>query len=745
MSSLTSDDDIRSLIGGTHHDPFSVLGLHPCASGVVVRALVPAAESVAIVLPAGVSTNPSRSGSATTLAPDAIPDIVPMTRCHSDGFFEVALDDLTFPYRMEVAYPKDHTLRILDPYSFPPFLSDFDLHLFGEGQDLHLYDKLGAHPRFHCHTPGVAFSVWAPNAVRVSVVGNFNGWNGLAHPMRARGASGVWELFIPELVEGEYYKYEIATASGNLLLKSDPYSIRMEHRPRTASVVYQLPEPEWTDQEWMESRATSDPFQSPMSIYEVHLSSWMRVPEEGNRSLSYEEHADRLVDYVVDMGFTHVELMPILEHPLDESWGYQVTGYFAPTSRYGSPANFQALVNRFHQRGIGVILDWVPAHFPTDAHALARFDGTALYEHEDPRLGSHPDWGTLIFNYSRNEVRNFLVSNALYWLERFHIDGLRVDAVASMLYLDYSREPGEWIPNRYGGRENLEAIEFMKQLNTVVHQQAPGVLMIAEESTAWPGVSRPVHLGGLGFGYKWNMGWMNDILTYFSGDPIYRKYHQDSLTFGLVYAFTENFILPLSHDEVVHGKRSLLDKMPGDIWQKFANLRLLYGFMFAHPGRKLLFMGGEFGQWSEWNSGRSLDWHLLENTSHKALQDFVKALNVCYRNEPALYRSDTRAESFEWIDFQDTANSVVSFLRHSDDTSLVCVCNFTPEPRFDYQIGVPDPGHYDEILNSDSNLFGGGNIGNLGGASATETPAHGRAWSIQITVPPLAVVYFKRR
>ena len=623
----------------------------------------------------------------------------------------------------------------------PPILSDFDLHLHSEGNHHHIYDCLGAHPT----EKGVYFAVWAPNARRVSVVGDFNAWNGCQHPMQNRGSTGIWELFIPDLTPGTIYKYEIKTQNGDIFTKSDPYAFCMEHRPRTASVVYQPDNALWSDADWLQTRQKRDPYTEPIAIYEVHLGSWRRNPDEDNRSLTYRELAHELVEYVLEMGYTHIELLPVMEHPLDESWGYQITGYYAPTSRFGTPDDFKYLVNHCHIHGIGVILDWVPAHFPTDAHGLAQFDGSALYEHADPRQGTHPDWGTLIFNYGRNEVRNFLIANALFWIEKYHIDGLRVDAVASMLYLDYSRKEGEWIPNQYGGRENLDAIAFMHQFNTLIHEKFPGVLMIAEESTSWPGVSRPVYLGGLGFGFKWNMGWMNDTLSYISKEPIHRKYHHDNLTFGLVYAFHENFILVLSHDEVVHGKRALINKMPGDRWQKFANLRAFYAFQYAHPGKKLLFMGGELGQWQEWNSQESIHWHLLAEPDHAGLKRFVRDLNTLYRGEPALYEQDFDPEGFEWISLHDASNSVLSFLRRarSHDAPLIFACNFTPVPRENYRIGVPTPGTYRELINSDSKRYGGSNMGNLGTVYTEPIASHGHPQSLQITLPPLAAVMFK--
>ena len=623
----------------------------------------------------------------------------------------------------------------------PLALSDFDLHLHSEGNHHHIYDCLGAHPT----EKGVHFAVWAPNAQRVSVVGDFNAWNGCQHPMQNRGSTGVWELFIPDLTPGTLYKYEIKTQNGDIFTKSDPYAFCMEHRPRTASVVYQPDDALWSDAEWLQTRQQRDPYTEPIAIYEVHPGSWRRNPQENNRPLTYRELAHELVEYVLEMGYTHIELLPIMEHPLDESWGYQITGYYAPTSRFGTPDDFKYLVNHCHTHGIGVILDWVPAHFPTDAHGLAQFDGSALYEHADPRQGTHPDWGTLIFNYGRNEVRNFLIANALFWIEKYHIDGLRVDAVASMLYLDYSRKEGEWIPNQYGGRENLDAIAFMHQLNTLIHEKFPGVLMIAEESTSWPGVSRPVYLGGLGFGFKWNMGWMNDTLSYISKEPIHRKYHHDNLTFGLVYAFHENFILVLSHDEVVHGKRALIDKMPGDRWQKFANLRAFYAFQYAHPGKKLLFMGGELGQWQEWNSQESVHWHLLEEPDHAGLKRFVRDLNTLYRGEPALYEQDFDPEGFEWISLHDASNSVLSFLRRarSHDTPLILPATLPPSQEKITALAYPHPGTYRELINSDAERYGGSNMGNLGTVHTEPIASHGHPQSLQITLPPLAAVMFK--
>lgn len=624
------------------------------------------------------------------------------------------------------------------------FITDYDLYLFKEGNNFRSYEKLGAHIIELNGIQGVHFALWAPNAESVSVIGSFNNWDLSAHPMTPIGSSGVWSLFIPDVKEGDLYKYHIRSRiNGTIRVKSDPYGFFFELRPKTATIIYNIDRYSWNDYEWMETRRRTDTLTKPVSIYEVHLGSWMR--KEDGSYLSYRELAGRLIPYVQEMGFTHIELLPVTEHPLDESWGYQCTGYFAPTSRYGTPEEFMYFIDQCHQAGIGVILDWVPAHFPKDDFSLRFFDGTCLYEHEDPRKGEHRDWGTLIFNYGRNEVRSFLISSACFWLDKYHLDGLRVDAVASMLYLDYSRQDGEWVPNIYGGRENLEAIDFIKKFNEVVHLYWPGAVTIAEESTAWPGVSKPTYLGGLGFTMKWNMGWMHDILEYFTKDPIFRKYHHSNLTFGLLYAFSENFVLPLSHDEVVHGKKSLLDKMPGDAWQKFANLRALLGFMFGHPGKKLLFMGGEFGQWWEWDCNSSLQWHLLQEEHHKKLQQYVKDLNRIYKTEPALYEVDFNHDGFEWIDFSDAQQSIVAFMRKArvDDNFLIFVCNFTPVPRENYLIGVPEKCFYREVLNSDSSIYGGSNMGNLGGLMAQENPVHGRPYSIEITLPPLGVLIFK--
>ncbi len=629
----------------------------------------------------------------------------------------------------------------------PTLFTDHDIYLFREGNHFRLYDKLGAHPMTAGHQEGVYFAVWAPNAESVSVIGDFNGWDPQSDPLGPRwDASGIWEGFIPEVKNGDTYKYHLVSKhNGYRVDKGDPFAFSWEISPKTASRVWDL-DYSWNDGEWMKNRHRFNGLHSPLSVYEVHPGSWRRVPEEGDRFLTYRELAFALTDYVKDMGFTHVEFLPLMEHPFYGSWGYQTIGYFAPTSRYGTPQDFMFLIDHLHQNGIGVILDWVPSHFPNDEHGPAFFDGTHLYEHADERQGFHPEWKSLIYNFGRSEVRNFLISSALFWLDRYHVDGLRVDAVASMLYLDYSRNKGEWVPNIHGGRENLEAISFLKRFNEIVYGIFPDTQTIAEESTAWPMVSRPVHLGGLGFGLKWNMGWMHDTLEYFSKDPVHRKYQQDQLTFNLWYAFFENFLLPLSHDEVVHMKGSLLGKMPGDDWQKFANLRLLLGYQFTHPGKKLLFMGGEFGQWGEWDHDQSLEWHLLQYLPHQGLQRWVRDLNAFYRSQPALYEKDFTPEGFEWIDFKDADNSVISYLRkgvNPDDPVLV-VCNFTPVPRQGYRIGVPREGFWREMLNSDAGEYGGSGWGNFGGIPADPIPSHGRLHSLSVSIPPLSIMIFKR-
>jgi len=640
----------------------------------------------------------------------------------------------------------------------PSLFTDFDIYLFKEGNHFFAYEKLGAHLIEHKGIKGTYFAVWAPNAEKVFVMGDFNGWNKESHPLAVRwDGSGIWEGFIPGIEKGMKYKFYIVSKYGVFsrgsaegikygyrLEKGDPFAFFWETPPKTASIVWDLSY-DWNDEEWMKNRHKFNSLNSPISIYEVHLGSWRRVPEEGNRHLSYREMAEWLPEYVKEMGFTHVEFLPVMEHPFYGSWGYQVTGYFAPTSRYGTPQDFMYLIDKLHQNGIGVILDWVPSHFPDDAHGLSFFDGTYLYEHQDPKKGYHPHWHSYIFNHGRNEIRNFLISSALFWLDKYHIDGLRVDAVASMLYLDYGRQAGEWIPNKYGGKENLEAIEFIRRLNHTVYEKFPDTQTIAEESTSWPMVSRPVYLGGLGFGMKWNMGWMHDTLWYFSRDPIYRKYHHNQLTFSIWYAFTENFVLPLSHDEVVYGKGSLINKMPGDYWQKFANLRLLFGYMYAHPGKKLIFMGSEFGQWDEWYHEKSLDWHLLQYPSHQGIQRWLKDLNHTYKTEPALYELDFESYGFEWIDFSDVEQSIISFLRKGNDPKdiFLIVCNFTPVPRYNYRVGVPYNGYWKEVLNSDATEYEGSGHGNFGGLYSDSLPMHNRPYSISLTLPPLGILFFK--
>jgi len=625
-------------------------------------------------------------------------------------------------------------------------VGELDLHLLGEGRHERLYEALGAHAVEVDGVPGTAFAAWAPNATAVSVVGDFNGWEPGAHELRPLGDTGVWAGFVPGIGDGERYKYALTTADGSVRLKADPVAFAAEKPPETASIVHRS-KYRWHDDEWLEARAAADALRRPMSIYEVHLGSWRLNPLEGNRPLTYSELADELADYAADLGFTHVELLPVMQHPYAGSWGYQVTGYYAPQSTFGSPDDFRAFVDRLHGRGLGVLLDWVPAHFPRDEWALARFDGTALYEHDDPRRGAHPDWGTLVFNLGRTEVKNFLLANALFWTQELHIDGLRVDAVASMLYLDYSRRAGEWVPNAFGGNEDLEAVAFLKELNELVHRRVPGVVMAAEESTAWPGVSRPTYVGGLGFGFKWNMGWMHDTLAYFAQDPVYRRYHHHQLTFSLMYAFSENFVLPLSHDEVVHGKGSLLQKMPGDRWQQLANLRALYGYMWAHPGKKLLFMGGELAQEAEWSWERSLDWHLLERRDHAGVQSLVRDLNRVYRDEPALWEVDFDPSGFRWLEPNDAAGNVLAFARLSADgaRSVVCICNLSPVPRERYRVGLPAAGRWRAVVNTDAAEYGGSGVGNLGDVEAEPVPWHEQPFSAELTLPPLATVWLTPR
>ncbi len=724
-------EDIRLILEGLHPDPYSLLGMHAEGENekhIVVRAFLPEADEAWIVH--------SKTG-----------NVHPMERVHKDGFYVAEFPvRRPFPYRIRIQARDGNVSSFRDPYSYRQVLTEYDLHLIGEGTHHREYEKLGAHPIAVDGVRGVHFSVWAPNARSVHVIGDFNGWDSRRHPLRLLGTSGIWEIFIPELGEGDKYKFEISSKFGKYrAVKADPHAFFFERRPKSASVVCDINRYRWSDSQWLEKRGRTNWFDAPVSVYEVHLGSWMRRHDGEDGFLTYRELADKLIAYVKEMGYTHIELLPVSEHPLDASWGYQTIGYFAVNSRHGTPEDFMFLVDRCHQNNIGVILDWAPAHFPKDAHGLAFFDGTCLYEHMDPRKGEHRDWGTLIFNYGRNEVRGFLISNALFWFDKYHIDGLRVDAVASMLYLDYSRKPGDWIPNQFGGNENLEAIDFIKKFNEVIHKYYPGILTIAEESTAWPGVTKPVYLGGLGFDLKWNMGWMNDTLEYISKEPVHRRFHHNNLTFSLLYAFSENFILVLSHDEVVHGKRSMLNKMPGDMWQKFANLRLYYGYMYAHPGKKLFFMGGEIGQWDEWKFYQGLDWNLLEYEQHRKLKKYTEQLNRIYCSEPSFHEVDFDHRGFEWIDFRDTDNSIISFIRRSRKTEdyTVVVCNFTPVPRYDYRIGVPEECFYREILNSDSADYWGGNVGNSGGVNSEPVPWHGKPCSIKIVLPPLAVLYFK--
>ena len=720
---------IEALMRGEYGDPFAILGPHAVRDGgtdaIVIRAFLAGAEEVTVI-PLGAHL-PAK----------------PMERVHPEGLFEAVFPNLRdrFRYRLEVADSGGSVRQVEDPYRFPSTLSDYDLYLMGEGRHYKEYEKLGAHLITLEDVAGVSFAVWAPNARRVSVVGDFNGWDGRVHSMRLHPGNGIWEIFLPGLGEGTLYKFEVLPKGGAPVLKADPYAFTFEPPPRTASVVTDLSY-EWGDADWIAARARKNRWDAPIAIYEVHLGSW-RQHGGDNRFLTYRELAQHLAVYIKAMGYTHVELLPVTEHPFYGSWGYQPIGWFAPTRRYGGPQDFMAFVDTLHQHGIGVILDWVPAHFPNDPHGLVYFDGTHLYEHEDPRRREHPDWGTRIFNYGRNEVANFLLGSALFWLDRYHVDGLRLDAVASMLYLDYGREEGEWVPNAYGGKENLEAIAFLKRLNEAVYRYHPDTMTIAEESTAWPQVCRPTYLGGLGFGFKWNMGWMHDTLTYMSKDPIHRKYHHNHLTFGLLYAWHENFILCLSHDEVVYGKGSLHRKMPGDDWQKFANLRVYYAFMYGHPGKKLLFMGGEFGQTNEWYHEVSLDWHLLEmGPYHRGLQRLVQDLNQHYRTQPALHEVDIEPAGFRWIDCNDWEGSVISFLRRARDPDdfLVFVCNFTPVVRHAYRIGVPRGGYYREFLNTDAVVYGGSDVGNAGGVLAEAIPQHGHAYSLVLTLPSLGAV-----
>ncbi|BAU40460.1 1,4-alpha-glucan branching enzyme [Leptolyngbya sp. O-77] len=751
MSSTVAPDQVNRIVWNQHHDPFEVLGPHQITQDDktvwVVRAYLPNADAAWVVCPEERTE-------------------YPMESTHHPHFFECLLERSELSnYQLRIK-EGDHERVTYDPYAFrSPLLTDFDIHLFAEGNHHRIYEKLGAHLTEVDGVKGVYFAVWAPNARNVSVLGDFNWWDGRKHQMRRIG-NGIWELFIPGLGAGTHYKYEIKNQEGHIYEKSDPYGFFQEVRPKTASIVADLETYEWQDQDWMEKRRQTDPLTQPISVYEVHLGSWLHASsaepyirpdgteeppvivadlKPGARFLTYRELADKLIPYVKELGFTHIELLPIAEHPFDGSWGYQVTGYYAATSRYGSPQDLMYFIDQCHQNGIGVIVDWVPGHFPKDGHGLALFDGTHLYEHADPRKGEHKEWGTLVFNYSRNEVRNFLVANALFWFDKYHIDGIRVDAVASMLYLDYQRKPGEWVTNQYGGRENVEAADFLRQMNHVIFSYFPGILSIAEESTTWPMVSWPTYVGGLGFNLKWNMGWMHDMLDYFHMDPWFRQFHQNNITFSIMYAFSENFMLAFSHDEVVHGKSAMIGKMPGDEWQKYANLRCLYTYMYTHPGKKTLFMSNEFGQWNEWNVWGDLEWHLLQYEPHQKLKHFVSKLNEFYRSEPALYTQDFSYDGFEWIDCNDNRHSVVSFIRQGKDPEdyVITVCNFTPQPHAHYRVGVPEPGFYRELFNSDAREYGGSNMGNLGGKWADEWSFHGRPYSIDLCLPPLGVLVLK--
>ena len=730
MLTTTKLYDIFHIVNGEHSDPHTVLGMHEMEEdgrkAVVVRAFLPNAAGITVIDYANKRKK------------------YPMERLHADGFFEVTIADREewFRYQLEYTDADGNTWRSYDPYSFSPTLSEFDRHLFGAGTHYEIYEKMGGRLMTHEGARGAAFSVWAPNAKAVSVIGDFNNWDARRSPMRRLGESGIWELFLPAAAEGDKYKFHVTQCDGRVVDKTDPYGVYAEVRPNNASVLYPLKRYKWKDRRWMTARKKYNFKTAPMNIYEVHLGSWKRA--EGDRFLTYTELAEQLIPYVKEMGYTHIEMLPVEEHPFDGSWGYQVTGYYAPTSRYGSPDEFKQFVDACHQNGISVILDWVPAHFPKDDFALARFDGTALYEHQDPRLGEHIQWGTYIFNYGRKEVANFLLANALYWMDIFHIDGLRVDAVASLLRLDFCKEEGQWLPNVYGGSENLEAIEFLKHMNSVIAEREPGALMIAEDSTAWPGVTKKVDEGGLGFSLKWNMGWMNDFLSYIKLDPIYRKYHQNKLTFGMAYHYAENFVLVLSHDEVVHTKSSMIGKMPGDVWQSFANLRLSYGFMMGHPGKKLLFMGGEFAQYSEWSEARSLDWHLLQYADHQEMQAYVKELNHLYTEEPAFWAEDFDPNGFQWIECDDAESSIVSFVRRSKEKELVFLCNFTPVVHRGFSLGVPQEGVYHERLNSDAARFGGSDVINAVPLQSKAEPAGRCPFRVELDVPPLGMVILER-
>jgi 1,4-alpha-glucan branching enzyme len=751
MQTRLTPDQVKQIVNNLHHDPFEILGCHPLKNKGkvqqwVVRAYLPKAEQAWVILPEARQE-------------------YPMTSVHHPNFFECIIDtEVISNYQLRVK-SEEHEKVIYDSYAFySPKLTDLDIHLFSEGNHHRIYEKLGAHVTEINKVKGVYFALWAPHARNVSVIGDFNHWDGREHQMRKRFNS-IWELFIPALDFGASYKYEVKNWEGHIYEKSDPYGFHQEPRPKTASIVADIDSYEWHDDHWLEKRRQTEPLKEPISVYEVHLGSWLHTSMEEKpqcfqgeaeavevsewkpkaRFLTYYELAEKLIPYVKELGYTHIELLPIAEHPFDGSWGYQVTGYYAPTSRHGNPQDFMYFVDQCHQNGIGVIVDWVPGHFPKDGHGLAYFDGTHLYEHEDSRKGEHKEWGTLIFNYGRHEVRNFLVANALFWFDKYHIDGIRVDAVASMLYLDYARKEGEWLPNQYGGRENLEAADFLRQVNSLIFTYFPGALSIAEESTAWPMVSWPTYVGGLGFNLKWNMGWMHDILDYFSMDAWFRQFHQNNVTFSMWYHHCENFMLALSHDEVVHGKSNMVGKMPGDEWQKFANVRALFAYMFAHPGKKTMFMSMEFGQWAEWNVWSDLEWNLLEYEKHQQLKQFFADLNQVYRSEPALYDRDFEQEGFQWIDCSDNRHSVVAFLRRAIDPNdfLLVVCNFTPQPHSHYRIGVPEAGFYTEVFNSDARKYGGANMGNLGGKWTDEWWFHNYPNSLDLCLPPLGILILK--
>ena len=724
-----SAEDIDRLTRIEHSDPHSVLGAHYAQiegkEGVIIRAYHPDAVGCHLNIGSGYFV---------------------MKPSEHAGLFWLWLAGYSLPltHSLRFVFADGTTWENDPPYRFMPTLGDQDLYFLGEGKHYSLYEKMGAHQRELDGVKGVSFAVWAPNAKRVSIVGEFNNWDGRLYPMRSMGSSGIWELFIPGIGVDTLYKYEIKTQSGDLRIKTDPFAFYMELRPGTASIVWNVDGYEWSDQNWLDARCNRNPMSSPMSVYEIHLGSWMRIAEDNFRWATYRELAEPVAAHCKKYGFTHVELMPIMEHPFDASWGYQVTGYFAPTSRFGTPDDFKYFINYLHANNIGIILDWVPAHFPKDDFSLRLFDGTALYEHEDPRQAEHRDWGTLIFNYGRNEVRNFLVSNALFWFDKYHIDAIRVDAVASMLYLDYSKDEGEWVPNKYGGNENIEAIEFIKEFNAAIYGKFPGCFTVAEESTAWTGVTTPAYLGGLGFGFKWDMGWMHDTLKYFSKDPIHRSFHQNDLTFSMMYAYSENFILPLSHDEVVYGKGSLLRKMPGDDWQKFANLRLLFAYMFTHPGKKLLIAGSELGTWNEWNHDSCLESSLLQYEPHAKLSRFMEDLGALYNSDSSLWKWDCKPDGFSWIDCNDSYNSVISYMRRGPQGNLVCVFNFTPVVRQGYKVGAPDEGDYFEILNSDSSFYGGSDVGNGGIIRTTAKPHHGYGSHLRLTLPPLGCLILKK-